>query len=187
MKIEERIRREKRAQQLAQIRKPLLSTPGTPGTKRSRNAPEIWDGTRDLATTASGQNSSSTSRKRTQRCLETDQTPAKIMMQPKTKMTEEECKTQAVCNARAQPYQPEQTPTEMVSQPKARMRSRQTPLTSFTIKQSLEERRTTINFHDAQVQKMRETVPAQQNKDMSSSSPTPSIKRRTRRTQEKPC
>ena len=58
-------------------------------------------------------------------------------MQPKPKMTEEEFKTQAVCNARAQPYKPEQTPAEMVSQPKARMRSRQTPLTSFTIKQSL--------------------------------------------------
>ena len=44
MKIEERLRKERRANQMERIRKPLLSTPGTPGAKRSRNAPEIWEG-----------------------------------------------------------------------------------------------------------------------------------------------
>ena len=43
MKIEENLRREKRARQMANIRKPLVCTPGTPGNKRMRNAPETWE------------------------------------------------------------------------------------------------------------------------------------------------
>ena len=43
MKIEENIRKEKRAKLLNQIRKPLLNTPGNPGSKRTRNAEEVWE------------------------------------------------------------------------------------------------------------------------------------------------
>ena len=45
MKIEEKLRKEKRAKQLEKIRKPLVNTPGTPGSKRARNAEEVWEET----------------------------------------------------------------------------------------------------------------------------------------------
>ena len=47
MKIEEKIRKEKRAKLIDQIRKPLLNTPGTPGSKRARNAEEVWEESQD--------------------------------------------------------------------------------------------------------------------------------------------
>ena len=141
MKIEESLRREKRAKHLEQIMKPLLNTPGT---KSNRNAPEIWDGARDEErTTASGQEDPSTPRSRTQHCLEIDQTPGKLRMQSMTKMIGEKCQTQTGSSTRPQPDWPEQTLPEMVNQP--RMKSRQAPMISFTIKQSLEEQRTFIN------------------------------------------
>ena len=56
--------------------------------------------------------------------------------------------------------------------------SRHTPLTSFTITQSLEERRIAIDHHD-QAQKKREA--AKQNKEMSSSPSSPSLRRGPRK------
>ena len=105
------------------------------------------------------------------------------------KMNEEECQTQARCSAKQQSDRPEQTPSEMVSQPEARMKARQAPMTSFTIKQSLEEQRTFINSHAAQAKKLWETANAQ--KDMSSSSQSPEKKnqeepRRSSKTKEPP-
>jgi hypothetical protein len=75
-----------------------------------------------------------------------------------TMMIDEECQTQTGSSARPHP---EQTPSEMVSQPEARMKSRQVPMISFTIKQSLEEQRTFINSNAAQAKKLRETANAQ--------------------------
>ena len=89
-------------------------------------------------------------------------------------MNEEECQTQARCSAKQQSDRTEQTPSEMVSQPEARMKARQAPMTSFTIKQSLEEQRTFINSHAAQAKKLWETANSQ--KDMSSSSQSPEKK-----------
>ena len=82
------------------------------------------------------------------------------------KMNEEECQTQARCSAKQQ--------SEMGRQPEARMKARQAPMTSFTIKQSLEEQRTFINLHAAQAKKLRER--ANNQKDMSSSSQSPEKK-----------
>ena len=105
------------------------------------------------------------------------------------KMNEEECQTQARCSAKQQSDRSEQTPSEMVSQPEARMKARQAPMTSFTIKQSLEEQRTFINLHAAQAKKLRER--ANNQKDMSSSSQSPEKKnqeepRRSSKTKEPP-
>ena len=87
-------------------------------------------------------------------------------MQSMTKMIGEKCQTQTGSSTRPQPDWPEQTLPEMVNQP--RMKSRQAPMTSFTIKQILEEQRTFINSHASQAKKLREKANAQ--KDMSSSS-----------------
>ena len=97
------------------------------------------------------------------------------------KMNEEECQTQARCSAKQQSDRPEQTPSEMVSQPEARMKARQAPMTSFTIKQSLEEQRTFINSHAAQAKKLWETANAHQ-----CHLPHNHKRRRTRRNLEDP-
>jgi hypothetical protein len=108
---------------------------------------------------------------------------------PTTK-DEEDCLTTKLTNAEYEPIgikknQPDNsTPPRLDTMYGARQRSRQTPMTSFTFKQSLEEQRSVIDSHAAQALKQREL--ANIAKDMSPSSLTTRTPRHTRRTQDDP-
>ena len=79
-------------------------------------------------------------------------------------------------------YQPDDsTPPRLDTILGARQRSRQTPITSFTFKQSLDEQRSGMDLYAAQALKQREL--ANIAKDMSSSSLATRTPRHTRRTQ----
>ena len=107
-----------------------------------------------------------------------------------TTKDEDDCLAKTLTNAEYEPNgikknQPDNsTPPRLDTMSGARQRSRQTPMTSFTFKQSLEEQRSVIDSHAAQALKQREL--ANIAKDMSPSSLTTRNPRHTRRTQDDP-
>ena len=212
MRIEENLRKEKRARQMADIRKPLICTPGTPGKKRARNAPERWEETggdyrslpgarmmlkslpaarnEDHQTAAKPELGSQTPARSSEgfqtpaRPEGRSQSPARSSVCPKLDtMLQLPGKTGNLPGARMSGGERQPQAGRSSSLPSGRndrKKSVQTPMTSFTIAQTLEERRTAMEH----VQKAR--VAAKLEKEMSASPSTPPITRGPRKTQERP-